>query len=112
MSQKIIHWRIAKIARELALEAYEVMAQENAFYKLHPSMKWYVAKHWNDYIPFARQALSAVLAHDYAFEIQCGQTTAKDVDAMKEDIYQALLIDGSFKTTPLANIEPMNQIPA
>jgi hypothetical protein len=99
MSQKVIHWRIAKVAKELANEAYELLAKENAFYERNRSQSWYVRRNWRHFIPFARQALTMVLAKDYAPEIALGAHSRDSVDAMKTEIYEALLIDGGFKAS-------------
>lgn len=97
MSQKIIHWRIAKTAKALAAAAYEELAKENDFYRAHKSMAHYVRKNWQHFIPFARQSLVSVLAKDYTFEVALGSYTEKGVQEMKDEIYQCLLIDGGFK---------------
>lgn len=96
MSQ-IIHHRIATTAKALAAEAYEALAHENAFHRLNRSMDRYVRRNWRHYIPFARQALIAILAKDYAHEVALGVYTAKGVDEMKAEVYECLLIDGAFK---------------
>lgn len=97
MSQKVIHWRIAKTAKALAAAAYEELAHEDAFYRAHRSMAHYVAKNWRHYIPFARRALVAILAKDYSHAIALGTYNAQGVDDMKAEIYECLLLDGGFK---------------
>lgn len=94
---KIIHHRIAKTAKALAAAAYEEMAKVNAFYQAHKSMRWYVQKNWQHYIPFARQALVQILSKDFAHEVAMGVYTPKGVDDMKNEVYECLLIDGGFK---------------
>ncbi len=96
---KIIHNRIAKTAKALAAAAYEEMAKENEFYRLHPSMRNYVRRSWQHYIVFARQALVEILRKDYAYEIALGAYTPASVEAMKNEAYECLLIDGEFKET-------------
>jgi hypothetical protein len=97
MSQKIIHKRIAKVAKALCAEAYEVLAHEDAFYAANPSLRHYVRRAWKDYIPYARDSLFALLNKDYTFELRVGAYTAAQVREMKDDIYEILLIDGEFK---------------
>lgn len=97
MSQKIIHKRIAKVAKALCAEAYEILARENAFYALNPSQRNYVRRAWHDFIPYARDSLFALLNKDYTFEIRLGAYTADQVREMKDEIYEILLIDGEFK---------------
>jgi hypothetical protein len=97
MSQQIIHERIAKTARALAAEAYEILAKENAFHRLNRSQDRYVKRCWRHYIPFARQALVDILRKDFAMEIALGVYTREGVEAMKEEVYECLVLDGAFK---------------
>lgn len=96
---QIIHWRIAKIAKALAQEAYELCAREDAFYKRWPTMRLYVKRNWQHYIPFARQSLYDILGKDYSFEIRTGAYTEESVQAMKDEVYEIVLIDSGAKTT-------------
>lgn len=94
---KVIHWRIAKTAKALAREAWELMAKEDAFYRVNRDPKRYVKRNWQHYIPFARQALVGILAKDYAHEIALGSYTREGVETMKNEVYEVLLIDGEYK---------------
>lgn len=100
MTQKIIHKQIAKVAKALCAEAYEILAREDAFYALNPTMRGYVRRAWADYIPFARQSLFVLLEKDFSHEIALGAYTPAQVEQMKHDIYECLLIDGEFKAPP------------
>lgn len=97
VGQKIIHWRIAKTAKAIAAAAYEEMASIDAFYHANKSMKRYVDKNWKDYIPFARQSLLQILAKDFKHDIALGSYTPEGVEKMKEEVYECLILDGSFK---------------
>lgn len=97
MSDKIIHWRIAKVAKEIAAACYEELARENDFHRLNRSLDRYVRRNWQHYIPFARQALVGILSKDFAMEIALGSYTERGVQEMKDEVYQCLLIDGGFK---------------
>lgn len=97
---RIIHTRIAKVAKTICAECYEVMAQEDAFYRLWPDIDRYIKRRWMDYIPFARQSLAGVLAKDYSFEISIGSMSMASVEQMKQEIYEALIIDSSAKENP------------
>lgn len=99
---QVIHKRIAKVAKALCAEAYEVLARENAFYATNPSQRNYVRRAWKDFIPFARDSLFALLNKDYTFEIRMGQYTEAQVIAMKDEIYEVILIDSAFKGAPEA----------
>lgn len=95
--QKIIHARIATVAKALAAEAYELLAQENEFHRLNRTMDRYVRRNWQHYIPFARQSLVSILSKDYTFEVALGTYTQEGVDQMKNEVYECLLLDGGFK---------------
>lgn len=97
MTEKIVHKAIAETAKSLAAAAYEELARENEFYAANPTMRGYIGRNWRHFIPFARQAMVGILAKDYSFEIACGQYTPQAVDVMKNEIYEALLIDGNLK---------------
>lgn len=104
---KVIHHRIAKVAKALCAEAYEVLARENAFYACNPSQRNYVRRAWKDFIPYARDSLFALLNKDYTFEIAMGSYTAQQVAAMKDEIYEVILIDSAFKSsamTPVSSV--------
>ena len=94
---QIIHWRIAKIAKRLAEEAYELCAREDQFYKRWPTMKLYVRRNWQHYIPFARDSLYAILGKDYAHEVGLGVYTRDAVEQMKQEVYETVLIDSGYK---------------
>jgi len=105
VSEKIIHQRIARTAQALAAGAYELLAKENDFHRLNRSMDRYVRRNWRHYIPFARQALVAILGKDYTYEIALGVYTAQGVEEMKMEVYECLLLDGAFKA-PAASTAP------
>jgi len=97
--QKIIHWRIAKVAKEIAAECYEALAHENEFHRLNRSVDRYVKRNWRHYIPFARQALVGILTKDFAMEVALGTYTPEGVEAMKQEVYECLLLDGAYKAS-------------
>ena len=97
---QIIHKRIAKVAKAIAYECYEVMAHEDDFYRLNPDQDGYVRRNWKHYIPFARQSVVQILSKDYDHEIGLGVYTREGVAQMKDEVYEALLIDGSAKGKP------------
>lgn len=81
----ITHNLIADTAKAIALEAYESLAHSNDFYAAWPNRDSFVAQNFSMFIPEARIALLKILGSpDYP-------------EAMKEPIYQALLIDGQLK---------------
>lgn len=84
------HNLIAKTAREIAREAYESLAHDNTFHAEWPNREGFVQRNWQMFVDQARKALIRIISGDYP-------------DAMKQPIYEALLIDGSMKAE---NITP------
>ena len=58
------HWRVAKIARELAEYTYEVFAKNDIFYRTHPDGKAWVVANVSKFLQSAREALADALASD------------------------------------------------
>lgn len=79
---KVVHQLIAKTAKEIANEAYEMCAHDNVFHAEWPDQRVFVRKNWTMFVDSARDALMAILTGDYP-------------EQMKEPIYEAFLIDGS-----------------
>lgn len=83
----IVHKLIRETAEAIAAEAYESMAHDNAFFAEWPKRRAFVRKNWLMFVDHARDSLLQILGGDYP-------------DAMKQPIYDALTIDGSFKAAP------------
>jgi hypothetical protein len=84
-TQKHTHVTVRGVAQEIAAAAYEQFAKDNAFRKLAPSQKAFVARCWGRFIPDARRSLAALLARpDYP-------------EAMKRQIHDALLSDAAVR---------------
>lgn len=80
----ICHALIKKTAEEIAAEVYEDAAHDNAFFAEWPRRRTFVRKNWTIYVDAARKALIRILHGEYP-------------EAMKQPIYEALIIDGSMK---------------
>lgn len=81
---QITHNLIAETAQSIAREAYESIAHSNDFYAAWPDRERFVAQNWSMFVQDARTALLKILAGDYP-------------EAMKQPIYEAMLIDGELK---------------
>lgn len=89
---KIVHNLIADTARDIAREAYESVAHSNDFYAQWPDREAFVKANFSMFVDGARAALLEILKGDYP-------------DAMKDPIYEALVIDGSYRKQ--ANASPV-----
>lgn len=67
---KYTHKLIAKVAQELANEAYEELSHRNQFYKDNPNRGRFVRRYWGFFIPLAREALGGMLASPNVAESQ------------------------------------------
>lgn len=86
-ARKFTHKLIAKVAMEIAGEAYDEMARDNLFYQKNPNAQHYVATNWHKYIDAAREALGKMLAMPGIHEDQ------------KEIICDALVCDSALRAT-------------
>lgn len=77
------HHLIAKTAMGIAAAAYESMAHDNVFYKLHPSQKGFVETYWSGFLRQAKTQLAGMLRGDYP-------------DSLKAEIMDALTKDKSI----------------
>lgn len=82
----IVHKLIMEAAKGIAAEAYETMAHDNAFFQEWPKRRPFVQRNWPMFVEHARQSMLTILSGDYP-------------EAMKQPIYEALIIDGSFRTS-------------
>jgi hypothetical protein len=81
---KVVHNLLADTAKAIAHEAYESLAHDNAFYAEWPTVQSYVNANWRIHLPEVRAQFVKILTGDYP-------------DAMKEPIYEAMVIDGSMR---------------
>ena len=88
---KVVHTIIADTAKAIAQEAYDAIAHDNAFYAEWPSADLFVTHNWRMFTDQARQALLRMLEVDHW---EAGVPVYKYPEAMREPVYEALLIDG------------------
>ncbi len=77
------HKLVKSTAQGIAGAFYEVAAQANDFYALHPSQPRFIRAHWQHFTEPARQTLAEMLSRS--------DTT----DHVKAQIYDALILDHS-----------------
>jgi hypothetical protein len=82
----VVHKLIKETAQAIAAEAYEGMAHTNEFYAEWPKQSQFVRANWRMFVDHAREQLVKILTGDYS-------------EALKRPVYEALLIDGSFKSS-------------
>lgn len=96
--QQHCHWRIAKVAKEIAACEYEQMARDNTFFAQWPKRRTFIQRNWGLYIDPAREALTGLL-HQPNFP-----------DAQKEEIYEALMLDGVFNPRVFTSLAQAEQV--
>lgn len=92
---KIAHKLVAKTAREIACEVYEVLASNNRFYQLYPTSNSFVSRCWPEFIGDARRALTSMLIPDP----ETGKF--KFSEHIRNEIAEALILEGEMKSAPL-----------
>jgi hypothetical protein len=93
----LCHKAVREIAKEMAGASYEELAKEDAFYKRFPNQNLFIAKHWKNYLPFARHSLLQILGGDYP-------------DAVKQDTFEIYLKDRELQqveSAPVIDTPPM-----
>lgn len=85
---KIVHKLIAKTAKEITAEAYEILASNDDFYKQWPRRQVFVNRQWANFVGHARAALAVMLRDPTIHE------------HLKEPIYEAFIHEGGFKASP------------
>lgn len=82
---QITHKRISETAAAIGREAYESLAHDNVFFAEWPNLEAFVQANWQMFMRNARDMLMQMLtSDDYP-------------DSMKDEIYDALVIDGGLK---------------
>lgn len=90
VSRKRAHWRVARLAVEMAQAQYEEFAKDNDWYKLYPNRKWWVRRAVPFYTEPARATLAGMLAGPYP-------------EDLKREIFECLVIDNQFRGSAYAN---------
>lgn len=96
MTQKIIHEVIGNAAKGICESFYEDAARDNTFYRMNPRKRAYINKNWRHFIDVARHNLLVMLTATRE------DGTPRYPEQMREPIYEALVLDGVYKTQPQA----------
>lgn len=103
---KIAHKLIAKTANEIACEVYEVLAgANNRFYKAFPTMESFTRVHWPEFIKDARRCLTQMLIPEPNSDPN--NPTFKFSEHIREEIFEALCLEGEMKGAPTPPSHPM-----
>lgn len=86
----MVHAQIAKTAKGLAEEHWEILAKQNAFYARHKDPRKFVKRFWPNYVDMARQILVGMLGNP------------KYDKAFKDEILKAVTLDGTINPKDMA----------
>lgn len=86
------HKLIAKVAIAIAFAAYDDLALDNEFYKVHPDAMAWATENWKQFVPLARDNLIDQLTMDSVS------------DHEKELISEALMLDAAHNP-PIAHAQ-------
>lgn len=94
---KIVHNLIARTAKEICSEVYEVCATTDRFYKAWPNSRRFVAVKWKEFIGDARKALTVMLRPIPGTEKDPDGPKYHYSQHIRDEVFEALLIDGQAK---------------
>lgn len=106
--QKVVHKLIAKTAKEIAAEVYEVLASNDRFYRTYPNVRRFVAKNWRHFIGDARKSLTVIMA------AESPDGTPQHVvylypQIMRDEIFEALILEGEQKAPPPVDLNQLRR---
>lgn len=85
---KICHALVAKTAKEITAEAWEILSSNDDFHRKFPKVRRFVQQQWPNFVGHARAALIVVLRDPTIHE------------HLKEPIYEAFIAEGGYKAKP------------
>lgn len=97
---KLVHKLVAKTAKEIAAEVWEVCSSNDAFHKQYPYVRPFVAGWWSSFIGDARKALSQMLVPIPGTEKDPDGPKYRYVQHIRDEVFEALLIEGVQKSAP------------
>ncbi len=105
---KICHALVAKTAKEITYEAYEILAHDDKFYAAWPNQRRFVARHWKDFIGHARASLLVMLQPIPGSENEPDGPRYLACETMREAIMEAFVLEGAYKHQPMPPIQGMD----
>lgn len=101
---RIVHQLIAKAAKSIASEVYEVCCSNDRFYRAYPNRNSFVGQNWQEFIGHARESLLVMLRHVPGTEDRVdgdGKPLGPEYyysQHIRDEVFEALTIDGANKT--------------
>ncbi len=87
-----------RTAQGIAEASWEIMSSNDDFHAAHPFVNNFVRHHWQEFVGYARVALIKMLAHKPGTENNPGGPEYLYSQHVRDEIEEALLIDGAGKT--------------
>ena len=99
---QMVHSLIAKTAREITEAVFEACSYTDKFHKVWPERlrKRFIQRFWPEYIGAARESLTALLRPIPGTETDPDGPKYATHEMLRDQIFEALLIDGSYKAPP------------
>lgn len=116
---QIIHTQIAHTAKGICEAVWEECSYDDKFHRRWPKVKPFVQRFWADFIPYARDSLAQLLRPIPGTECDPNGPKYANTEYVREQIYEALLIDGAYKAPPRktldqiraeAGFEPLSEV--
>ena len=106
---QMVHGLIAKTAKEITEAVFEACSYSDPFHAAWPEKKCraFVKRFWPDYIGYARQSLAMMLTPIAGTENDPDGPKFHYPESMRNEVYEALLIDGQYKRPPPKSTEQL-----
>lgn len=105
---KICHELIAKTAKGITFEAYEILAHDDAFYRAWPNQRRFVARQWKNFIGHARASLLVMLTPIPGTENDPDGPKYLASETARNAIMEAFVIEGAYKHVPMPEQQGMD----
>lgn len=97
---RVVHKLIAKTAKAIAAEAWEVMSSNDRFHAAYPHVSTFVRGKWPEFVGYARASLATMLKFKTGTENNPNGPEYYYSQHIRDEIEEALIIDGSSKAVP------------
>lgn len=104
---QMVHGVIAKVAKEICASVWEVCSSNDRFHRAWPKLRPFLQRYWADYIGHARDSLTTLLQPIPGTEADPDGPKYATPQIMRDEIFEALLIDGQYKRPPPLDVHQL-----
>ena len=103
---KIVHKLIARTAKAISAEAWEILSSNDDFHRAWPKVRPFVANQWRNFVGHARASLVVMLQPIPGSEKEPDGPRYVNSQHVRDEIYEALCTEGAFKARPVVPASP------